>query len=93
LEVKFSVHATDTLLSIVSFIESKWSIKVADEFIEKAYKTIDSIAAQPYMYQATSYENVRRAVITKQTSIIYKIHSQYIEILFFWDNRQDSLIR
>lgn len=91
MEVIFSLQATETLLSIVSFIESKWNVSTANKFIEKTYKVIDSISFQPYMFQATQLENVRKAVITKQTSVIYKIYPEHIEILFFWDNRQDSL--
>lgn len=52
---------------------------------------IDSIALQPYVFQATQIEGVRKAVITKQTSVVYKVNSDFIEILFFWDNRQETV--
>lgn len=91
MEVIFSHHATDTLISIVSFIESKWNADIANKFVEKTYKVIDFISIHPYMFQATQVENVRKAVITKQTSVVYKIYPDHIEILFFWDNRQDAV--
>lgn len=79
MEVIFSLHATDTLLSIVSFIENKWNVVTANKFVEKTYKVIDSISFQPYMFQATQIENVRKAVITKQTAVIYKIYPDHID--------------
>ena len=89
MDVKFSPEATDTLLSIVSFIENKWSVKTADQFTIKVYKVIDIISNNPYIFPLTNFENVRKAVITRQTSVIYKIHQGHIEIHFFWDNRQE----
>jgi plasmid stabilization system protein ParE len=91
-EVIFSLAATDSLINIVSIIEEQWNIATADRFLKKVYKVIDCISLQPNMYQCTQIENVRKAVITKQTSVLYKVCPDHIEILFFWDNRQDPIL-
>ncbi|TKC00904.1 type II toxin-antitoxin system RelE/ParE family toxin [Pedobacter cryophilus] len=88
MEVRFSPYATDTLLMIISFIENKWNTKTADSFVTKVYDVIDALPQNPYSYPKTSFQNTRKAVITKQTSVIYKVHEDHIEILFFWDTRQ-----
>ena len=39
----------------------------------------------------TNIFGVRKATITKQTSVLYQVSKTHIEILFFWDNRQDPV--
>jgi plasmid stabilization system protein ParE len=90
--ITFTDDATETLLSVAYFIENKWSIKQADEFLDKTYKVLDLVAQQPYMFKASSIKNnVRIGLISKQTSFFYEIKENEIIILFFWDNRQEPL--
>jgi plasmid stabilization system protein ParE len=89
LAVFWADDAIETFNSIVLFIENKWSIKDAEKFVRHSDKIIDLIAEQPYMYKASLNNNVRQAIITKQTSMFYEVHHEFITILFFWDNRQE----
>jgi plasmid stabilization system protein ParE len=92
LEIILTPKAKDTLLSIVSFIQAEWGQNSAEKFITKAYKTLDNISKQPYLFKSYSGNEVRKGLITKQTSVIYRINAGKIEVLFFWDNRQDPII-
>ena len=92
LEIVFSDVAVEMLLTIADFIENKWSKKQSDEFLEKVHKTIGLASKQPYMFKASEIrEDVRKGLISKQTSFYYKIQEKEIIILFFWDNRQEPL--
>jgi plasmid stabilization system protein ParE len=91
LAVEWTDDAKETFDSIVFFIEIKWSEKEAKIFVKRAQKIISLITDQPYMYKASLNNNVRQAVITPQTSMFYEVHSQFITILFFWDNRREPL--
>ena len=63
LEIIFTDDASEMLLSITNFIESKWGAKQADKFLSKTYKTIDLISKQPYLFKASAIEeNVRIAL-------------------------------
>jgi hypothetical protein len=33
--------------------------------------------------------NIHRCVVVKQVSLFYRIKSSHIELLLFWDNRQN----
>jgi len=92
LEIILTPKAKATLLSVVSFIEAEWGQKSAEKFVTKVYKTLDNISKQPYLFKAYSENEVRIGLITKQTSVVYRIGLEKIEILFFWDNRQDPII-
>jgi plasmid stabilization system protein ParE len=83
--------AKDTFLSIISFISSKWGDKSAEEFVERTYKTLDTIVQQPYIFKSYQETNVRKGLITKHTSIVYRVYKDRIEVLFFWDNRQEPV--
>lgn len=91
LEIVLTPKAKDTLLSTVSFIQLKWGDRSAEKFVEKAYGVLDTIAQQPYIFKAYRETNVRKGIITKQTSVVYRILQDRIEVLFFWDNRQEPV--
>jgi len=92
LEIVFTPKAKDSFLSIISLIRSNWGDNSAEKFVDKTYKTLHSISKQPYLFKAYLENDVRIGVITKQTSIVYRIFNDRIEILFFWDNRQEPAI-
>ncbi len=51
------------------------------------------ISHQPYMFKASILtQDIRKGIISKQKSFFYKVHKDSIEILFFWDNRQEPII-
>lgn len=92
LKINWSDSAKQSFKAIVSQIESRWTQKEASAFVKDAFNTLDVISTNPYIFPVTEYADVRRAVIAKQTSVFYKVNGDRIEILFFWDNRQEPLI-
>ena len=93
LEIVLTPNANDTLLSIISFIQIKWGDRAAERFVEKAYKTLDAISRQPYLFKAYQETSVRKGLITKQPSVVYRVLNDHIEVLFFWDNRQEPIMK
>ncbi|MFB9844126.1 type II toxin-antitoxin system RelE/ParE family toxin [Mucilaginibacter ginsenosidivorans] len=91
-EIILTPKAKDTLLSIVNFIKAEWGQNSAEKFVAKTYQTLHNISMQPYLFKAYSGNDVRIVLIAKQTSVVYRIGSDKIEVLFFWDNRQDPVI-
>jgi len=89
LAVFWADDATDAFDGIVLFIESNWGTKAAETFVRHTQKVLTLIADQPYMYKASINNNVRQAVISKQTSMFYEVHHDFITVLYFWDNRQE----
>ena len=91
LAIFWTDDAEVTFDSIVLFIEANWSRKDAETFVKHTQKVIMLIADQPYMYKASINNDVRQAVITKQTSMFYEVHRDFITVLYFWDNRQEPV--
>jgi plasmid stabilization system protein ParE len=91
LEIILTPTAKDTFLATISFIQLKWGNKSAEKFVEKTYRVLDTISQQPYIFKAHKESNIRKGIITKQTSIVYRVSANHIELLFFWDNRQEPI--
>jgi len=90
LAIFYTERAKETLTSVHLFIEGKFGVKTAIKFLLKADKIVKLIADQPYIFRTSSFENsVRVALISKQTSMYYRVTEDAIHLLFFWDNRQD----
>ncbi|MES2448562.1 MAG: type II toxin-antitoxin system RelE/ParE family toxin [Bacteroidota bacterium] len=93
LDVFYTPKAKETFVLVYNFIAEKFSIKIANQFLSKAEKTIHLISQQPFMYKSSSIdENVRIATFTKHTALFYQVKPKSINLLFFFDNRQEPLI-
>lgn len=93
LPILYTPRSKQTLASVYGFIENKFGVRSADKFLDKAENVIRLMSTQPYMFKASSIdEQVRIALITKQTSLFYKVTDNSIHLLFFWDNRQEPVL-
>jgi plasmid stabilization system protein ParE len=89
LEIYYTPKSKETLKSVFEFICQNFGEKSGYKFVEKAEKIIKLISEQPYMYRASTIdERVRVGLITKQSSLFYRVNDDKIHLLFFWDNRQ-----
>jgi plasmid stabilization system protein ParE len=91
LAIILTPKAKDTFLSIILFIREKWGSSSAEKFVERTYRVLDTIAQQPYIFKAYQEKDVRKGLITKHTSVVYRVVNDRIEVLFFWDNRQEPV--
>lgn len=88
--IVYTPNAKITLVAVHSFIASQFGAASADRFLAKTEKTIALIAANPLMFKASLIdENVRVGLITKQCSLFYRVTEESIQLLYFWDNRQE----
>ena len=92
LPIGWTDDARETFDSTINQIEVKWGTASAEKFVRSANKVIGSISTQPYLFKASYTANIRKAVITGQTSMFYEVHATHIVILFFWDNRQEPVL-
>ncbi len=93
LQIYYTPKSKETLSSVYNFILEQFGKRSADKFILKAEKTISLIAEFPLMFKASDIDqNVRIGLITKQTSLFYLVKETSIDLLFFWDNRQEPIL-
>ena len=89
-KVTISERAEKNLDELVSYLESNWSIRVRDKFLITLKKKVKQIAERPFIYQVSyKRKTIRRCVVTKQTTLYYKVKGKEIEIITLQDSRQD----
>jgi hypothetical protein len=70
-------------------LEAEWPFQVVVDFIEKMDETIHLLTKNNVEFISTNYKNVNKVVITKHITLYYKINSNTLELLRFWNTYQD----
>ena len=73
----------------IDYLEAEWTFQDVVNFIEKVDHTIALLDKNNIEFTSTNYKNVNKVVITKQITLYYKINSNPIELLRFWNTYQD----
>jgi plasmid stabilization system protein ParE len=75
---------------LLEYLEIKWSDRIRKKFANKLYQTVKIIQNNPEAFpQSESNKKVHKCVITKQSTLFYKFNSKRVEIIAFFDTRQD----
>ena len=92
LDVFWTARATKDFEKIVSFLKSNWSEKEIASFIDKLNKAVYLISYRPKLFNLTNFrKNLRRCVLTKQTTLYYKEVNSKIYIVSLHDNRRNPV--
>ncbi|MEM6319909.1 MAG: type II toxin-antitoxin system RelE/ParE family toxin [Bacteroidota bacterium] len=90
LQVIWSPASKEEYAVILGFIEDNFGENAALKFLDKTDTVIDGIATFPSMFPPSKLrKDVRKAVITKHTSVYYRYNREEVQLLHFWDNRQN----
>jgi len=66
LQIFYTPRSKETLESVYNFINEKFGRRSADQFVQKAEKTIKLIAEYPFMFKTSSIDdNIRIGLISK----------------------------
>jgi plasmid stabilization system protein ParE len=89
-KIDWADEASNNLDSIIEYLQIRWSYKEIRIFFKKLDKRLDVISKNPLAYPGIELDsNIRRSVLTEQTTIYYEIQSDVIVILSLFDNRKD----
>ena len=90
LKIQWTKKAEKSFDKIVEYLEEEWSEASAKKFVRKTNKLLSRIAENPEICPAIEdKEEVRKGVVTMQTSVFYRVKDNLIQLIIFWDNRQD----
>ena len=73
----------------IDYLEAEWTFRDVVNFIEKVEITINLLLNKNVQFISTNYKNVNKVVITKQITLYYRLNSNTIELLRFWNTYQD----
>ena len=70
----------------IEYLLNEWSEKVAQNFINQVSLTLQLLVINPFLYQQSDFQDIRKAFITKQITFFYKPEAERIVLLRFWNN-------
>ena len=89
----WSPRARITYLNILNYLEKEWGKNSVHKFVSEVTDILMNVSRNPKMFISTKKNKyIRKGLITKHISFYYRIkpRKKEIEILTFWDNRQNS---
>lgn len=88
--VIWAPSAKEDYAALLEYVEKHFGLDAALELLDNTEKLLEEIAAFPGMFPASDKrKDIRKAVMSKQTSLFYRISQDQVQILYVWDNRQD----
>lgn len=89
-QITWSENAMFVYDATLDYITERWSEKVASKLEQKVDKLMKSLETNKHLCQRTKmFPNLRRCVVSKQSSLVYSIDGDAIHIIAFYDNRSD----
>jgi len=89
-EIRLSVRATNKLKKLLAFLETEWSVKSKKDFVVKLDACLKKIQTLPESFpESDAVKGLKKCVITKQTTLYYKYSANTIDIVTFFDTRQN----
>ena len=89
-KVFWTDEAIKNLQSIMDYLDCQWTQREIDNFKKKLAKQIELIETNPRLFPVSEYNpRLRKAVLSKQTTIFYEIADRMIYLVYLFNNRQD----
>lgn len=90
-KIFWTEEAIQNLENIIDYLASKWTQREVDNFKEKLSKQIDLIKRNPRMFPVSTFQpRLRKAVLSRQTSIFYEIGDNVIYLAYVFVNYQNT---
>lgn len=85
----WSDEALENLKKIIKYLESRWTEKEIKKFATLLDKRLEIIEKNPFLFaESEKLNGLRKSVLSKQTSIFYRIIKHDVRIITLFDNRQ-----
>ena len=92
-ELKFTLEAEETYDSVIFQLRQRWGDRFVDKFEMKVLKSLKTISSTPLIYPIIEENNeIRKCILHKNCSMLYKVYEGVVLIVCFWDNRQEPLL-
>jgi plasmid stabilization system protein ParE len=89
-KIIFSRRSKLQLEELVEYLEYKFSSVTKEKFISKLDSSVSLIQKDPKIFpKSEAKKDVRKCVISKQTTLYYNFNNQEIRLLSLFDTRQN----
>jgi plasmid stabilization system protein ParE len=86
----WSDEALNNLKGIIAYLENRWTNREIKNFAQLLDKQLNLLKDNPFLFaEADKPNGLRKSVLSKQTTIYYRIIDHEIRIITIFDNRQN----
>lgn len=89
MQIVWSSEAKSDYSRNIKYLLEKWGLDAAREFADNVTSILNQIVEMPEMFPRSGYRKVRKVIVCRQISLLYKAEEKRIVLLRFWDNRQN----
>lgn len=91
MKINFTSTADASFEDEVDFIFRKWNITEVEKFIDLVDDFTEKLSENPYLGKKSEKKDIRLFVLSKQTTVIYKVYEdlEQIDLIFFWNNKMN----
>lgn len=83
-------EALTNLADIIDYLEHRWTDREIRNFARLLNRQINAIQLNPELFPTSqTSKRLRKSVLSKQTTIYYRIDNDEIRIVTLFDNRQN----
>jgi plasmid stabilization system protein ParE len=87
-KIIWTPRAEKSFDSVILYLQEHWSEKEIINFIEKSNTVIQHISRYPLSYRNAGKDDIREALVTKQTLLLYRIAAGTVYLLYFWTHEK-----
>lgn len=89
-KILWTEEAIKNLSDTLEYLEYKWSLREVNSFKSSLSKQLDLIANFPNLFPKSNQSpRLRKAVLSKQTTIFYEVNENAIFIVYLFANKKD----
>jgi plasmid stabilization system protein ParE len=85
----WSPVAKSSYYNILEYLEHHWTVKEIEVFFNRTEEVLEHISINPLLFPYSKEGGIHKCVLVKQVSLFYRIKANNVELLLFWDTRQD----
>jgi len=88
--IRYSTRAYIEYEQILEYVSTKFGIEIAMKVDQYFEEVLEQISLNPYMFPLSDKKkDVRRCVISEQTTLYYRFTKEYIELISFRGNKMN----
>lgn len=92
--IEWSPRSKQDYLNLLDYLTDKWGNKTIKKFNDRLQSILELISERPEIYPSSGKKKqVRRCVISRQTSLYYQVKKDKIELITLFDNRKNPAKR
>ena len=88
-KIVWTPKAQESFGNIIRYLEKHWTEREIEKFVIKTDHIINLISEYPRSFLKSEKKSVFKARVNKQNSLFYRCKKNQVELLLFWDIRQN----